>query len=81
MTEVGNDIKLDRECSKCHYERLDCIDMDCIDVIVTCEYGELHIYKCTKCEEIDIWICDQGIWIRDYEYRCAEFEEIIREYE
>lgn len=81
MTEVGNDIRLERLCGGCHYNELDFVDMDCIDVLITCEYGELHIHKCTNCEEIDIWICDEGIWIRDYEYRLGEFDWVIREYE
>ena len=81
MTEMTGRINTqERECFKEHYDNLEFMEMRCIDIVHTCD-GELHIYKCDNCGEIDIWIADEGIWIRDYEYRCEEFVELIGEYE
>lgn len=81
MTEMNDRSGLERLCASEHYNNLDFEEMRCIDIVHTSDYGDLHIYKCDSCGEIDIWIADEMVWIRDYEYRVDEFVGLIGEYE
>ena len=87
MTELvrsdRENIVMDREtmriCAPCHNKDLNEFNLVFERVFIDELYGDVEMWRCEECNQVDYWIPEKQMWTRDYEWLHNEMVDAFGE--